>query len=294
MSFSSKKAAVYLCLACILAVILSAADIFLMSRGYDWNVHYYSREYSLPALILHIITAASVIILLSAVFVLKNDKLAPIQQKTDQFTAFFSIMTGALIAAFGFYRLYEALSGRYIFRIKYNVWGFIAAPLAIIGGIFFIITSISKEPAKRRNTIFIYFLIAFLAMMVFDAYFSIDTPLNCPPRIIGMIGLLSAMNYMLYEVRFLLGIPMPARYIASSAAAVILCSISFIPLSVFSFIGKMKITSETLLYIAGVTFTLYIAGRSLSYLKIQTEEKVKPTDKNNDDTQVSKQPAENA
>jgi hypothetical protein len=287
MSFSSKKAAGYICLACFIAVILTAADIFLMLRGYDWNVHYYSREYSLSSSILHIAAAVSVVLFLSAVFTLKNEKLSSIQQKTNQFTAFFLVMTGVLTAAFGLYRLYEALSGSYIFRIKYNVWGFAAAPLAIIGGLYFIVTSISKEPAKRRNTIFIYFLIAFMALMVFDTYFSIDTPLNCPPRIIGMIALLAAMNYMLYEARFLLNSPAPARYIASSAVALILCSISFIPLSIFGFVGKMKITAETLLYLAGVTFTIYVAGRSLSYIKATADYSANPTDEVKDKNQVS-------
>lgn len=294
MSFSSKKAAVYICLACVIAIILTGVDIILMLRGYDWDVHYFSREYSLPATILHITTAVSVVLVISAFTVLKNNKLSSVQNKPDRFTAFFSLMTGFLMSAFGLYRLYEVLSGSYIFRIKYNVWGFIAAPLAILGGIYFIITSVSKEPLKRKNTIFIYFFIAFLALMVFDTYFSIDTPLNSPPRIIGMIALLSAMNYMLYEVRFLLGSPMPSRYIASAGAALILCSMSFIPLSVFSFIGKMKITSDTLLYLAGLTFTFYVAGKTLAYIKIKAVGNTKPAEENNEDKQSSIQNNQNA
>ena len=102
-----------------------------------------------------------------------------------------------------------------------------------------------------------------------------------------MIALLAAMNYMLYEARFLLNSPAPARYIASSAVALILCSISFIPLSIFGFVGKMKITAETLLYLAGVTFTIYVAGRSLSYIKATADYSVNPTDEVKDKNQVS-------
>jgi len=57
-------------------------------------------------------------------------------------------------------------------------------------------------------------------------YFDSFTPMNAPHKVLLHCALLSVMLYLVYEIRAILGCPMPRMHLATSAVAFLLCTVA--------------------------------------------------------------------
>lgn len=271
---------IYFIISIIAAAVFTAADIIVMRNHYQWSVFLYDAS-SAPK-ILHIAIGAAAALLALSYFTAKHALLPRRPFPLPGFASFCAGMSGCMLMAFGVMRLFRAMTGTYNYKAAYAIWGLIAAPLAIVGGLYFILTAISKDGGKRHYSLFAFALMAMTAVRLIDVYFDMTSPLNSPPRIIAEMAMLCLMNYILAETRFLIEKPIPSWYLAASCISIVMLTLYAVPSLYFTFTGYYRMGELTLFYVSIVFIVLYIAGRMIKYLSMDAEPEppVKPKKKN--------------
>lgn len=260
----NKTAKAYLIFAVIAAVALSAAYIFAVLQYYEVSVHYFKAGALLPT-VLHWAIFVSCALLLTSVFTLKKSALPKLQPKMSAYTTYMSAVCGFLLAIYGFIGAWYFVSDPSL-RTKYEIWGLIAAPFAFIGAIYFIGSAVAKKEPGRAYSLFSCGAIVWSALMLIDAYFDMNTPLNSPPRIILQLSFIAMMLYLLFETRFLLGTAKPTAYFAFGCCALVLISVSASEHLMMTVMGFYTSYAEKASFAVLLAADLYILGRLISYI----------------------------
>ena len=250
-------------LAGIGALLAACAQTVLYLIGYDEALHLYERDFSLPGLIYGVF-----FLLISAGFVFfclqKKDSLPTEIGRVDRTCAFFSLFSGILLLAAAVYNVMRILDTPPEIPSTIRIF---ALAMTIPAACYFIASAWIAKPSRPLTSLLGMFVLCWLALYLMSVYFELDSSLKSPERILRQLGLALLMVHFLYEIRYLLGIPMPRLYFATGCAAILMVGLSALPDAVVTLLQKRAITDNSMFSLTMTAMGLYIFARMLSTLR---------------------------
>lgn len=103
-------------------------------------------------------------------------------------------------------------------------------------------------------------------------YFSKNTVINSPERLIIQFSVIMVMLYAISEARFHFGIARPRLYIAVSAVTVVAIITACVPNFLLTAFWFLPFSSDTVFSVLQVGIAMYIIQRMISVINAKTEE----------------------
>ena len=137
--------------------------------------------------------------------------------------------------------------------------------------VYFFYTALCS-PEKRSPLCVIPAMLAAVGLVAIIVKVNLDmtVTLNNPNKILIAIALSSIALYIVQELRFVVGKPMPRLYLASASVALILCSAFSIPGIIGHYCGILSGGDFLIYYIVTFGYCAYILVRLLMYVRLCT------------------------
>lgn len=146
-------------------------------------------------------------------------------------------------------------------------------PLLLFCGIFLIISVayfvmlfISRKTSGDIIALVGFSLPIATLLLTAIAYFDIHMALNSPLKIAFMLSNISFMIFSLYEIRVLLGRPMPRAYLSFGMLAVLLSALASVPQIVAYSLGRFSETRYLVCAVFSLCVFFYTATRLLTFV----------------------------
>lgn len=263
------------CSALIFAVMLSV----MMLTVYEPDVHYFKNSSPWFSIFVWAVIAVGVAAVILA-FTQKKGSL-PCSYPTDAaYSRAVSAIAGALLlgsavsdmlsilgkdayTSFG-----QPVSGiSRLFTGRFNCVSSVAAILALIAAIYFLLPVFSDKASNNVRIILGCVLTVFFIFRLLVLYYDVATPINSPVKMLEQMAVVSAMLFTVYEMRFFLGEPKPRSYVVvSTVAFILLASHSTSQIVADIFVAEMIPVGFTVFF--ELAFAIYIFANLMSYLTV--------------------------
>lgn len=261
-SANKKILTAYSLLFAVLTLATAALRCAALFTCYDDTIGYYDVGAALPmtysALYAFAVLAAAVL----PFFLMK---------KSGELPSFgYSVSSRVGSAFFGVVLLFGIFYGSVVGLMKGRFGNFdiFIVGFGLIGLIYFALVTSGKVYTKRQNcALFAYAFIVSIVVFLAKTYFDWTVPMNGTNKIMFHLALMSAMLYMLAEVRFIIGRPVRAVYAPAALACVYLCTSAALPGMVGYFAGLMPEVAYFTGSFVMLAFSVYVVSRYVPYLK---------------------------
>lgn len=246
----------------VLTLATAALRCAALFTCYDDTIGYYDVGAALPmtysVLYVFAMLAAAVLPLL-------------LMKKSGELPSFgYSVSSRVGSAFFGVVLLFGIFYGSVVGLMKdrFGKFDIFIVVFGLIGLVYFALVTSGKVYTKRQNcALFAYAFIVSIVVFLAKTYFDWTVPMNGTNKIMFHLALMSAMLYMLAEVRFIVGRPVRAVYASAALVCVYLCTSAALPGMVGYFAGLMPATAYFTGSFVMLAFSVYVVSRYVPYLK---------------------------
>lgn len=285
----SKPIFIYSIITAALAAILAIARTAVLASVYQADMFVYANGTSAGQILDIIIGVAVVAMAIAAMFTVKKGTAPQKLPCADGVTSFSAFLAGFLMLA---NIVWSFIENKFTFSTSTpdGILNIIATACGILSALYFIATALKKD-MYMKNSLAVGFGVALWAMFTLMAsYFSYETPMSSPTRIINQVVLLAVMLYFVNELRFLLGRPKVQSFLAMGSAAVILLSVTSLPSLVLIYLKKWDMINSQIYFFLCLALAVYTVSRmfSLSVAEVaEAENTAADTDSALEDTSES-------
>ncbi|NLE12391.1 MAG: hypothetical protein GX628_01800 [Clostridiales bacterium] len=241
--------------ACITAVTASVFQYYLMYNNYYISDCLYAPGTVVPAVYHWLLFAVMVILGLSFFTADRERKELP---PDNTAFIFISSMTAFMFVAQAIIYFVRSFSS------GADKWLTASALLAVPAAVYFFFIVFGKPQSQNPRIVFGFFVIIWSAVTLLATHFDKTTPLNSPLRIQHQISLIFIMMFMLFELRYLLGIAMPRFYTAIACMVIPLTIIPAVCSAAFELMGYPVNPFGLFTYASEFCVGLFAAVRLLS------------------------------
>ena len=266
-TFMMKKHLIYLIFTLLATTVLVTAQIYLILNYYETDIALYASGTSLPT-VFNISLVSCVVIVITSLFVMKNENFSETLPTVKSFTVFASAMCGLILSAsvlMGFYKILMQDFSRPV--SVQEIFNFISLICAAIASAYFFVLALKTEPYKIQNAFFGLFIVIWAAFRLMTEYFDVTSPLNNPIKILHQISYIAIMMFFLYEAGYSADIKKPKLYAVGGYLAIIFTFTSSLPIIILN-ISKLKfINTNTFSYIVELCLAFFVLVRMLTLYK---------------------------
>lgn len=240
----TKQILQYVVLGCGAIALITQALAMLLQ--YDVGTHYFAHAAALPILAVAAAFLAAIAGIAIAVTTPCNTETADVFPAGTQYASIITAIGFAIAALLlGIYRIGSVSSNVTTLTL-----------LTSVGSAAYATATCSAPMRSRTNSISLLGFLAPISCVLWNAYYYFDTAIemNSPIKTTTQIGLLFAMLYLLSELRFLMGQPLPRMFLASAYLTAAFGALSALSVPIAYFTGKC----DRLDYVAGSVLTLCI------------------------------------
>jgi hypothetical protein len=249
-----------------LAVIFTVIQSLLFVFYYEADLYLYETNAVLP-LVFNVSAAVVIIGLLSSVLIYQKKEFPHNYRlpEANKFTVFASAVCGFIFLAVFVLGLYNILKGGdtnvAASSTVVNVFTLISVLFAAPASCYFFAIALKPEPYGNITAVLGFFVVLYMPVKLMSGYFSMDTPMNSPVRIMVQIAFMALMLFFVHDVGFSVGVTKMPYYLGFGYAALFfvpVISASAIVLNV----SKIKnVYTDTLPLIVNMCLVLYIITR---------------------------------
>jgi hypothetical protein len=174
------------------------------------------------------------------------------------FTGFSLLAVPVLYAVFSFY-------GFELGKFQGNA-NLAAMIFAVPACLYFLFPGITDRFSEFLQTIFGICLIVFVVFSLVVTHGYKFDGLTSPIRACNLLSLVAMMLFVLYEIRFFAGIPMPNMYLACAGAALYFCATNGIPRLIATATADMNVSLQTIYACVETMIAIYAACRMILFL----------------------------
>lgn len=143
-----------------------------------------------------------------------------------------------------------------------------SAPAAV----YFLVIALKKDPYKKPTAMFGFCVVLWSAANLMGEYFSVETPMNDPVRIIHQLSYIVIMLFFIYDAAHSADIHKPVQYQFFGYLAIIFISLSSIPAIVLNQFNLKPFTINMMSCYVEFCLLLFVICRMVSIKKpSQTE-----------------------
>jgi len=139
---------------------------------------------------------------------------------------------------------------------------------------YFMLTAFSIGKHAKIKSVLGILTILWHVVFLLVIYFDMSKPINSPIKMMFQFAVLVSMIFMVYELRFLLGMARPRMYMATALASIVVISSAAIPMTIGAFAGYFNVTVSNLIYSLQLVAMLgYIISRFVTYINYNASHK---------------------
>ncbi len=254
---------IYSIITLALAAILAVVRTVVLSSVYQHDMFVYANGTSAGQILDIVISLVIIAMAVASLFVCKKDSAPKMLSQPSSVTSFGAFLAGFLILAD---LVWKFIENKLAFSTATpdGILNIIASVCGILSAVYFIAIALKKD-LYMKNSLAVGFGVALWAMFsLMASYFSYETPMSSPTRIINQIVLLAIMLYFVNEIRFLLGRPKASSFLAMGSAAVILLSATSVPSLILIYFRKWDMINSQISFFLSLALAVYIASRMFS------------------------------
>jgi len=260
MDIIKNKMKVYLITCGIIALAVTVLHTILLMNYFDGDIGYFNN--SLLSSITVAMVFVSILWFFSALLFIPKNILKADMPKTNISSKFGFIMC-ALLNAFGFfYYAYNLMDTQTVSKIP-----LISAIFFLLSTFYFVGKAFDTFKKTDTTVLFGFFIIFTSIALLAETYFDKFVQMNSPLKVTIQISLLFIMLYYLSEFRFDLKKPYPRLYFVVALSAFIICMATSIPHIIAYSSNILDNTDYFLKDIYILINGLYIALRTVLYVK---------------------------
>ncbi len=262
----------------VIAVAGVALRCFALAEAYDADIGYYQTDAILPDVFHGVCIAAVALVVLFAFILPKAGEYAPLPGGSTV-TAVGSAFALAGCGAQTFYSLLllSEKSVPAIGSVQTGQMGDAVIIFSLVFGLlavmYFALVMVGKAKNGDKHVIFGYGIILFVLMTLAKTYFDLKTTMNSPNKLLLQVTFMAIMVYMLYELRFSLGMAQPRGYMGAALAAFYLTAVNSLPGIIMFFAGALNKTDYLVCDFMTLGFAIYIGARIFDFTLAQFKKK---------------------
>ncbi|PWM27254.1 MAG: hypothetical protein DBX36_03375 [Oscillospiraceae bacterium] len=211
--------------ALFIAIGFAAAQVLLAFKYFETDVLFYKSGAQLPKYFYFAVTAVTVLYLVFGVIL--NKKRGAESVKKSRLTAlsiYLGLICGFVLISADVMFVLRIARGEEV--ILFNSVSDIVTVLFIVVSVpaaaYFIVVSFENGAGSTSVSVLGMFTIAWMALLLLKMYFTMDTALTSPVRILNQIAPMAIMFYLIQEIRYRLGCERPALFRTFSAIAMLI------------------------------------------------------------------------
>lgn len=258
--------------------VLAAARVYMIEALYENEMYSFANGTVLPDIFNYFIFGAVVAVF--ALFALADKSgFAGEMGNTSAATVAFAAATGFFALVGGLYaisqitikdpvtEMMKQMGTLDVYTQRLNTFVKIQCVLSLAVFAYFMLTAFSVNKYSRAKSVLGILTILWHAVFLLVIYFDMTKPINSPIKMMFQFSVLVSMVYMVYEMRFMLGIGKPGMFVATSLAAILVIAAGALPMTICAFTGAFNVVVSNLLYSVQLLGMLgYIISRLITYL----------------------------
>ena len=227
-SFYIKHSA-YLIFSLIAAAVFTFIQTDLLFLHYETEIFLFSTETNLPNILYPALAVCAAVIATSMIIFRKETFPNQITEPKNV-ASFISAFCGlSFLVLFGF-NMYKVIINLDAFVMAApSILKLIASVLGLPAGMYFLIIALKKNPYKNPTAFFGLGVVLWGICNLMGEYFTMNSPLNDPVRIIHQLSYISIMIFFMYDAAYSAEIYKPVLYQMFGYLAIIFISFSSIP-----------------------------------------------------------------
>lgn len=265
---------IYAVVFAVIAVVGVGLRCFALAKSYDIDIGYYQTGALLPDVFHGLCITAVALAVVLALLLPKKAEYAPLPGGSTV-TAVGSAFALSGCGAQTFYSLLllSKKSEPSMGSVQTGQMGDALIIFSLIFGflsvVYFALVMAGKAKNGDKHVIFGYGIILFVLMTLAKTYFDLQTTMNSPNKLLLQVTFMAIMVYMLYELRFSLGISQPRGYMGAAFAAFYLTAVNSLPGIIMFFAGSLNKTDYLVCDFMTLGFAIYIGTRIFDFSKAQ-------------------------
>lgn len=261
------------------SVVLAGARIYMIEAFYENEMYTFAHGTVLPDIFNYFIFGAVIIVFI--LFALMDKScFAEEMGNASASTVVFAAATGFFALVGGLYaisqitikdpvtEMMQQMGAVDVYAQRLNTFVKIQCVLSLAVFAYFMLTAFSVNKYSRAKSVLGILSILWHVVFLLVIYFDMSKPINSPIKVMLQFAVLVSMIYMVYEMRFMLGMGKPRMFVATSLVSVIVIAAGALPMTVCAFTGAFNVMLSNLLYSVQLVGMLgYIISRLITYLK---------------------------
>lgn len=239
----------------LLGISLRTVALFLC---YDSDIGYYIQGAALPR-IFNLVCVFAVLVSMSAMFLLPKNREYPVLPATSLTSKVGAIFASAATASHSVYLLIS-MNGAF----KISALDVVSILFSLGAFVYYLSLLSEKAAASNARVMLGYCVIFHIAVILASSYFDFNTTMNNPNKLLMQVALMTAMIYMLCELRYALGIQQPRAYVALSLMTVFFNLVCALPGFIAFFSGIFTNTEYLFSHFVCFGFGIYTLTRFIS------------------------------
>jgi hypothetical protein len=192
---------------------------------YDRDIGYYTRGAALP-IIFNVLLVLAVVLIGVGAFVFTKDKQIRGERNPRyvRMAAVVPFMTFLVFLA----NAVNKMSAFSLHGVKLDITFYISVICAVCGAVYFVLIALGKGE-NALGLALGFFTIVWFILALASSYFDAYVPMNSPDKFIFHLACLSAMLFILGELRYYFAAPRKALYLFSVSIAIVLLFATSVP-----------------------------------------------------------------
>lgn len=255
-----------------IGLVLVAEQTYMISALFEVEVYHYEYGNILPDIFNYVLVAVVVAAIAMPFIFTRKKSLHTTMGRESTVTVVFAALVAFFVLWVGLATLYDVVmeSKDVLVATQSRTRSFrvLQAILSLPMFAYFVLTAFSVEKHVGAKTILGILAIVWHIIFLLVLYFDTAIPLNCPLRYMFQFAVVASMMYLVYEIRFLLGISKSKLYVAISCISATLCAVASLPVIITGITGKLALSSFDYCCCGMLAvMTGYIVSRIITYLK---------------------------
>ena len=258
MNNTSRRLRLYVFSVAFLTLAVAVLRSVALAKSFDVEIGYFAENAALPTLI-YIMEAFCLFSVFSLFFLLPKGAL---ESTPHPITT--PGLVGAALSALSLLALAIVLITQIKLLHAPAALTVLAFLLLLVGAVYFGLSFMAKNAPASISLMLGYTVILGIAFLLAITYFDLGTQMNAPRKTSLHVCLLSVMLYMLYELRTLIGRPLPRVHLIAAAIAFFCCGSLGLSNAVGFLIGSYDSILYLLADLFAVSFAIYAGARAFA------------------------------
>ena len=262
-SFYIKHSA-YLIFSLIVAAVFTFIQTDLLFLHYDTEIFLFSRDTNLPDILYPALAVCAAVVATSMILLRKETFPEQITEPKN-ITTFISAFCGLTFLVLFGYNIYKLVidTGSFFPDVP-SALKLGSSILAFPSGMYFLIIALKRNPYKKPTAMFGLCVVIWGILNLMGEYFTMNSPLNDPVRVIHQLSYIAIMLFYLYDAGYSAEIYKPVLYQMFGYLSIIFISFSSIPAIILNLFNLKPLSIDMMSCYVEFCLLLFIICRMVN------------------------------